>query len=579
MMNAIYTDESFSIFYDIKRWVADYDKQEELTDRQGRQLFLPRKEIIRAFLEYVIEKAQDRFKCTVPSLHLSCPVKQKYLFSQLIDEILPNYEISLNETLEEGVTVLYNTISEKIQKGSFENGRPQKALIIDCGGGTTDLCSCTYTIRDNRVAYDIDIETTFENGNTNFGGNNLTYRIFQLLKLEIAGQLGNTADVQGILQRFDSEIYRFVDEHGTAEVYRELDDACEKAESIFPTKFRFFDKHNRTDYFRVKENYYYLFRLAEQVKKVFFNRTGLLQVKLGTDKDKKAVNRPSKSIQTDTTVALLPLDKWKLSVHKNGHMIPVDSCPEIALNIYDIELLLRADIYGIIREFLEPMYEDEELYDYNSIKLSGQSCKIGLFADAIKEFIPGRIIQMRKATKDMPEQDRLNMKLSCVEGALQYLKDKKYGYANVTITSGHPALPYEIAANDHHGRHVTLIHRLDRERQRGAISRNMDNLTFKLFLSDADDVQRHSYTYQCQKSDFMEVTFEELQEMYSFIEQEETDVITEHEAKFFVWADTDLWGFHVLPVTRMQETLLAGIAKFYPFESDAWVTNFFDGTH
>ena len=34
LMNTIYTDEGFSIFYDIKRWVADFNKEEEIIDRQ-----------------------------------------------------------------------------------------------------------------------------------------------------------------------------------------------------------------------------------------------------------------------------------------------------------------------------------------------------------------------------------------------------------------------------------------------------------------------------------------------------------------------------------------------------------------
>lgn len=568
LMDTIYTDEGFSIFYDIKRWVGDYEKQEELTDQQGRQMLVPRKELIHAFLEYVIEKAKDRFKCTVPRIHLSCPVKQKYLFQRLMNDILPQYKIDINETLEEGVTVLYNTISEKIAKGKYENGEPQKALIIGCGGGTTDLCSCTYTIRDNRVAYNIDIETTYENGDTNFGGNNLTYRILQILKLEIANQLGGRFDVRGILQEFDAEVYRYVDEHGTAAVYAGLDRSCEDAEELLPTRFQNYAKHNRVDYFRVKENYYYLFRLAEQVKKVFFNRAGLLQVQIG------AVQKAE-----DPDVAQIAMDKWKLSVQKDGRMEPIEKCPEIKLNIYDIELLLRADIYGIIEKFLGPMYEEDVLFDYNAIKLSGQSCKIGLFADAIKEFIPGRIIQSTKAENNLPEQDRLHMKLSCVEGALQYLKDKKYGYANVTITSGNPALPYEITARDHHNRMVTLIHRLDRKQQRGSISRNMDDLTFKLFLMNTEGEQEYSFVYQCKKEDFEAKTYEQLRELYPFIEQDETDVITEREAKFFVWADPSLWGFHVLPVTRIKESLMTGKPAFYPFENDSWVTNFFDGTH
>ena len=40
MANACYVDEGFSIFYDMKRWISDYERQEEITDRQGKRAFL-----------------------------------------------------------------------------------------------------------------------------------------------------------------------------------------------------------------------------------------------------------------------------------------------------------------------------------------------------------------------------------------------------------------------------------------------------------------------------------------------------------------------------------------------------------
>lgn len=85
--------------------------------------------------------------------------------------------------------MLYNTISEMIQKGNYEDGQEYKALIIDCGGGTTDLCSCSFRIWDRRVAYQIEMDTSYENGDTDFGGNNLTYRIMQLIKIAIVNEL------------------------------------------------------------------------------------------------------------------------------------------------------------------------------------------------------------------------------------------------------------------------------------------------------------------------------------------------------------------------------------------------------
>ena len=50
------------------------------------------------------------------------------------------------------------------------------------------------------------------------------------------------------------------------------------------------------------------------------------------------------------------------------------------------------------------------------------------------------------------------------------------------------------------------------------------------------------------------------------------------ELKFFVLADEERWGFHVVPVLRKQGQLMLGPEHFFLFETDGWVTNFFDGT-
>jgi len=258
--------------------------------------------------------------------------------------------------------------------------------------------------------------------------------------------------------------------------------AYDAAEQILPTRFKYFEGVNRSEYFKARSNFYFLFQLAEQVKKIFFDRAGVLQIHLGD----------SKLIRPDTVH--VGLDKWKLSVQNNGSLAVLKTVPSFSLSIHDMEQLLRADIYGVIQKLLEPLYESDSLHEYTAIKLSGQSCKINLFAEAIKEFVPGKMIQGQRVSGSMDEQMKRGMKLNCVEGALQYLRDCKYGFANVVVESGIPALPYEITAMDHRGNIVMLIHRLDQSRQRGTISRNMDNLTLKLYLNDVDAVQRYSYT-------------------------------------------------------------------------------------
>ena len=49
------------------------------------------------------------------------------------------------------------------------------------------------------------------------------------------------------------------------------------------------------------------------------------------------------------------------------------------------------------------------------------------------------------------------------------------------------------------------------------------------------------------------------------------------EVKFFVRVEPQDWGFMVLPIFREDENLFVGYEKFFSFENDLWVKNFFDG--
>ena len=37
LANASYVDEGFCVFYDVKRWIGEYDKEEEIVDRRRKR--------------------------------------------------------------------------------------------------------------------------------------------------------------------------------------------------------------------------------------------------------------------------------------------------------------------------------------------------------------------------------------------------------------------------------------------------------------------------------------------------------------------------------------------------------------
>lgn len=576
---ASYIDEGFCVFYDIKRWISDYEKEEEIVDRQGRRRWVSRAELLRRFFLYIIQETENRFKCRVKQVHISSPVKQKYRFRRMFQSILPEYGINEEDMLDEGTAVLYNTMENMIAQGKLADGRRYEALVVDCGGGTTDLCSYRFRIRDNKTSYGIEMQTAYENGDTDFGGNNLTYRIMQLLKIELLHQCGALpeASAEELLSRMDTDVDRFVDEYGVKECYRQLDAAYERAEELLPTRFGEYERYNRSDYYKVKNNFYTLFALAEQMKKAFYGQVGRLQITAGPPR-KEPGGGIRTTVQGENQQAYrIPLDKWKLSFRDRTGLATRKELPDVTFNIFQVELLLEGEVYGILHKFMEEMYGNGRLNRFSFIKLTGQSCKIDLFKDALKEFVPGKMIHFRKRANT--ESADYELKMTCVDGVLKYLRDKRQGMVDVHMEEADAVIPYQVTAFTHNGREVVLLNGTGDWKQAGCISRNLEELTLQMHLKDGDGEERYRFQYQCRPEEFTPQTNEEIREVYGrFIRQDETDTIVNGEVKFFVWAVQEEWGYQVVPVCRREDELYLGKAAFYCFENDNWINSFYDGT-
>ena len=316
---------------------------------------------------------------------------------------------------------------------------------------------------------------------------------------------------------------------------------------------------------RGKNNFYYLFDLAEQVKNTLYGKGDTLRIAIS-----------SIAIKETATRCLLA-DRFKLSLWDGGRLVVLKDIPTVYISIRQLNKLLQGDIYSIIRQFIEQPYENGELQEYTIMRLTGQSCKIDLFREALKEFIPGRIIESSRRNKSLTEGYEL--KLMCLNGAIKYLKDKKYGYADIKITNEHPAFPYLVTAVTHTGVEKTLIQSLDRTKTWGYISRNMTDLTLQFYLKDLNQHIRHKYNCSFDSGQFGIVEAEDIVEKYGGrIVQDDVDSIVNKELRAFVLADEERWGFLVVPIMRKEEKLMAGPEQFFLFETESWLTNFFDGT-
>ena len=167
--------------------------------------------------------------------------------------------------------------------------------------------------------------------------------------------------------------------------------------------------------------------------------------------------------------------------------------------------------------------------------------------------------------------------MSCIDGTLKYLRDKKFGYADIQIKNRLPNLPYILTGFTHTGEEVTLINSAQ-SKSGGCLSRNIEDLTLTLYLKDNEFNLRQEVIYSCELDEFEQKTQEEIEEIYGDkIQQSETDTIVNREVKFFIWTEPLDWSFVVMPVYRNDEQLYIGKEEEFNFEDEQWIKNFFDG--
>ncbi len=560
---------SHSVFYGIKKWVNNFNKIEEITDKDGNHATVSRKEILRAYLLYIIEKAEIAHKCKYKKLHITSPIKQKGQFLKMYQEVIKGdgYVIEIDNALDEGIAVLYNSISNQILKENFEDNRLYKALVIDCGGGTTDLTSCNYEIEDKKITYLLDIVTTYANGETNFGGNSLTFRIFQYLKVFFAKYYIEEQYVY-VESLFDTDtqgIYRFIDEIGVKKLYENLQNEYEKAEEYVPTKFNEYKYLDPDQFMKIKSNFYFLWNLAERIKLQFYqtlnrNITDFHEKGLKIDESEKKI---------------VSEESWRINVLENGVFKLKTKTPQAAISKEEVDLLIKGDIYYVIKKFIEPLYENGEIDNFDMIKLTGQTCKIDIFRDALKEFIAGRFIQANSSDKQLR-----NFKLGCLEGAIKYQNAHKIGKIAPTLVNESPITPYELVGYSHNDEEIVLMSNLSSLMTTyGYISKNIQTKLIELCLKNGDGNIIHRYEFLTDFRDYKLTTYAEIHSEYGDkIIQTEVDQIREREIKLFTLSYEDNWGFYVVPIARNNnDEVYIGEKVYYPFENDEWEVNYFDG--
>ncbi|MGL6065074.1 MAG: hypothetical protein ACRC0S_08330 [Fusobacteriaceae bacterium] len=556
-----------SIFYSIKNWMKSATEKERIVDENGNIAFIERKAMIKAYISFIIHRAEFLFKCKFQNIHISTPVKLKVEFLNVFQLILPDYKLIKENSLDEGVAVLYNSIENIIEKGRYEEDKLYKALIIDCGGGTTDLASCTFKVNNKDIYYEVDIRTTFENSEESFGGNNLTYRIMQYLKVIFSKYYteGKFDDINTIIKNSNDLIYRDIDEHGIESIYKELEEKYIKAEEIIPTQFSLYENQAKDTYSKVKNNFFFMWEISELLKKEIFKKHTVVRSKFDR------VNF------TNNDISNTCVNSWSINILNKGKFKNINTYPSIVFNKNELIKLLKGDIYEILRSFLDPYYERGLLYEYSLIKLSGQTCKVNIFNEILKEFVPGKMIDIRRNTEEEDNQ----LKISCVDGAIKFLNSSKIGNIKVKIKNEIPIVPYSIYGNKHDGEEVEILKMGEKAGEGyGSIKKISSTEILPFYLKNKEQEIKKTFTYVNKKEGYTEVDELKIVEyLENKFTQNDLDDILNNEVKFFIYTDSNFWGVSVLGVKRKENQLFMGAKEYYSFEKDLTTISFFDGKH
>jgi len=260
-------------------------------------------------------------------------------------------------------------------------------------------------------------------------------------------------------------------------------------------------------------------------------------------------------------------------INEKGNWVTHGECPPIRILRDEISLLLKPEIYSLIKKFILPYYEKDETMSEIHIKLSGQTTKIDIFRDVLKEYVAGHKTRA-------PFEHGYIKKLKCIRGAVAYHGAKVIGRIRTDITYESPIIPYHLAVetfNEEVEKYLVsqgdLLSSIYSWIDRPIGTRIIE---FTLKSHDKDILQTISRRFD---SDQFKPTNEgELMESNPWLkDQKEIDQITDGDVRFFVYSTDESWGFKYFGVARSRGRFYCGEEEYVPFESTEWETNFFDG--
>ena len=593
-----------SFFYTLKKWVYSPDKIEIINDKEGNRAKVSRRSIIKAYIQNVIFFAKHHFGKDFKAIHFSTPVKQKDAYIRLFEELFGDkyHIIPAKESIDEGMSIVYSYIRSSLKNTLISNKKlgKRKLLIIDSGGGTTDLSSVKFgwkQKRDRFEDYELDITTGYENGASNFGGNNITYRIFKFIKIKLA----NIYEADGLIETDIKKLFgktninsmlKDIDINNSIDnIYKKFEETYKIAEKIIPTQFADSKRFSGKNTIRaVKQNFYLLWEIAEIIKIEFFKQSNIERISFDEEK------------LSEGKIRLPKIESYDISIFRDNKIIanlkdennPID----FSIGLQEIKSIILPEIYYVIKKLIGND-KSIERNEYNAVVLSGQTSKINLYSELLKEFIPGK--KLREAlneadlnsSENMTEEDTLKLKLKCVEGAIVYFMDKEYGKIIPNIINENKKIHYRVKIDRSIDGKELWMYELNDEEQLTKINfqlfdiRSAGSAKFVIVSNDNNISKVYDYKFKGISDTF--TTLDNIKEdIKKYISSDIADKLaedlnsfSEYDNKKIILAipDIDRYGFYIYDFNITNYKFTKPYIEFIYFEDyDSEANNFFNGT-
>lgn len=213
-----------------------------------------------------------------------------------------------------------------------------------------------------------------------------------------------------------------------------------------------------------------MWRLAEKIKIEFFN-----SMKVQFD-----------FCDQDIKELLVDSSNDYFYVNKNNTLTKeMNPLKNVTITNKDVERIICGDIYGLLYGLMkngdlsDDLNKERKVENFDYYKLSGQSCKISMFKELLKEYIPGRKLRPYSNKRNESSNKSETLKLECLQGCIKYIKDQRGHELNIVSAVEKPKIIYNIFIKNDHSEDEMIFDCMNLE---------PESTIFKLFNHNASEM-------------------------------------------------------------------------------------------